>query len=47
MPENKKGNVSQPIAKNKKKNKDKKKKQGNQISLIGACMKKVDKAPLL
>ena len=44
---NNKGEVSQPIAKNIKKKKYKKKKQGMNLSLIFVGMEKVNKAPLL
>ena len=44
---NNKGEVSQPIVKNIKKKKYKKKKQGMHLSLIFVGMEKVNKAPLL
>ena len=47
MTEHKMGEVSQPIVKNKKNNKHKKKKWGVHLSLIGAGMENIYKAPLL
>ena len=47
MPENNKGNLSQPIESNNKNNKEKKRKRGVQLSLISAVVEKVDKAKFL
>ena len=47
MTENNKEKASQTITRNKNKKKDRENKRGVQLSLIGASMEKVEKAPLL
>ena len=47
MPAKNRGEASYPIENNKNKNKEKNNKWGIQLSLIGAGMENVDKAPLL